>query len=132
MPSEPCTWIDEHVEALFERPPPAHLSGCARCHARFQALDQALDRAFNPPPVPVPPELEARILAAVAARSRKRRPSIFRPAAFGLAFAGAAIAVTLALWPKPPMNGGAPHVKLPDEPTGPVNHKPTGGCTCAF
>ena len=129
MPPEPCTWIDEHPEALGARRRPEHLDTCAPCRTRLDTLEQALRKAFDPPPVPFPPELEARILAAIAARSAKPRRSLFRPVAFSLTFAGAAAALVLflVLRPNEPPNRGSP--KLKDIPTGAPTSR---GCGCAF
>ena len=115
MPAATCTWIEENLGELGQRPLPAHLDGCARCRARFEELERGLRAALLPPPVPLSPELDARIRAAVAARFGKPRRSILRPVALGLAGAAAlpmVVALLYVLFQKPPPNAGAPHVDL--------------------
>jgi hypothetical protein len=92
MTEQPCTWLDEHPEALSEEVRPPHLETCEQCRRQVEGLEGVLRRALAPEEVPVPQDLARRIEDAVAARyGGGRRPL---PAAWLLA---AALVVVLLL-----------------------------------
>jgi predicted anti-sigma-YlaC factor YlaD len=78
MPEEGCTWLRDHPDALGEAVRPVHLETCETCRAQVEGLERMLRRGLRAREVPVPPELERRILAAVDARYGTSRRAPYR------------------------------------------------------
>jgi anti-sigma factor RsiW len=96
--------VESRLEPDRRAPVEAHLAECARCRRELEAL-RSLRSALRDELTrhPAPPELEARITAALAAEAAPPRSATGtarpllrrRPAAIGLTLAAAAVAVLL-------------------------------------
>jgi len=114
MTEKACAWLDEHPEAVGERPPPAHLQTCATCRAEVERLERLLRRGLAVREVPVPPEVEQRILKAVAARHGRPRETRVRPWAIAFPLLAAAAALGIYVQTRGAL---VPHSEDSDQPT---------------
>jgi hypothetical protein len=93
MNEGPCTWLDDHPEALGQRPPPAHVEACASCSAQIDRLEGLLRGALVVDEEPLPIRLRARIVGAVTAREKRERKTLLHWPALVPTAAAVALAV---------------------------------------
>ena len=87
-----CTWLDDHPEAVGQRPMPAHVATCTTCREGLERLEARLRHSLAAQEEPVPQRVRARILDAVTERHERRPRARDWPAIVPIA-ALAAVAV---------------------------------------
>jgi len=93
-------YLSDGLDARGQRLVRSHLAECPRCATEFRASRALLSRLPSERAETAPPEVKARLLAAVRA-SRRPAPSFFRPGRVGWGLASAAASVAAAavlLW----------------------------------